>query len=35
MPPFLLGFLALALVNSAGFVPDELATLLTRVSKVL
>ena len=34
VPPFLLGFLALALVNSAGFVPDELATLLTRASQV-
>jgi uncharacterized membrane protein YadS len=33
VPPFLLGFLALALFNSAGFIPDELATLLTRVSQ--
>ena len=35
VPPFLLGFLALALVNSAGFIGDELATFLTRVSQVL
>ena len=35
VPPFLLGFLALALVNSAGFIPDDLATLLTRISQVL
>ncbi len=35
VPPFLLGFLALALVNSAGFIPDALATSLTRVSQVL
>ena len=35
VPPFLLGFLALALVNSAGLIPDELATFLTRVSQVL
>jgi uncharacterized integral membrane protein (TIGR00698 family) len=35
VPPFLLGFLALALVNSAGFIPDGLATMLTRVSQVL
>jgi uncharacterized integral membrane protein (TIGR00698 family) len=35
VPPFLLGFLALALVNSAGFVPETLATALTRVSQVL
>lgn len=35
VPPFLLGFLALALINSAGFIPDALATSLTRVSQVL
>jgi len=35
VPPFLLGFLALALVNSAGFIPDGLAAMLTRVSQVL
>jgi uncharacterized integral membrane protein (TIGR00698 family) len=35
VPPFLIGFLALALVNSAGYIPEELATLLTRVSQVL
>ena len=35
VPPFLLGFLALALVNSAGFIPDGWATSLTRVSQVL
>lgn len=35
VPPFLLGFLALAFVNSAGFIPDALATSLTRVSQVL
>ena len=34
VPPFLLGFLALALVNSAGLIPDELADLLTRISQV-
>jgi uncharacterized integral membrane protein (TIGR00698 family) len=34
VPPFLLGFLGLALVNSAGFIPDDLATLLTRISQV-
>ena len=33
VPPFLLGFLALALVNSAGFIADELADVLTRVSQ--
>ena len=35
VPPFLIGFLALALLNSAGLIPDELATFLTRVSQVL
>jgi uncharacterized integral membrane protein (TIGR00698 family) len=35
VPPFLLGFLALALVNSAGFIPDDVATVFTRVSQVL
>jgi uncharacterized integral membrane protein (TIGR00698 family) len=35
VPPFLLGFLALALVNSAGFIPVDLAELLTRISQVL
>ena len=35
VPPFLLGFLALALLNSAGFIPDALATSLTRISQVL
>jgi uncharacterized integral membrane protein (TIGR00698 family) len=35
VPPFLLGFLALALVNSAGLVPDDVATLFTRISQVL
>ena len=32
--PLLTGFLALALVNSAGFIPDDVATLLTRASQV-
>lgn len=35
VPPFLLGFLALALLNSAGLIPAELADLLTRVSQAL
>lgn len=35
VPTFLIGFLALALLNSAGFIPADLATLLTRVSQVL
>ena len=35
VPPFLLGFLALALVNSAGFIPDDVATLFTAASQVL
>lgn len=35
IPPFLLGFLALALVNSFGFVPEPVADVLTRVSAVL
>ncbi len=35
VPAFLIGFLALALVNSAGLIADELATFLTRVSQVL
>ena len=35
VPTFLIGFLALALLNSAGFIPIDLATLLTRVSQVL
>jgi uncharacterized integral membrane protein (TIGR00698 family) len=34
VPTFLLGFLALALVNSIGLIPDELATTLTRISQV-
>ncbi len=34
VPPFLLGFLALALVNSAGLIPHELADILTRISQV-
>ena len=34
VPPFLLGFLALALVNSVGLIPDELTDVLTRVSQV-
>lgn len=34
VPTFLLGFLALALVNSIGLIPDELATTLTRLSQV-
>ena len=34
VPPFLLGFLALALVNSAGFIPDELADALVQLSQV-
>jgi uncharacterized integral membrane protein (TIGR00698 family) len=35
VPPFLLGFLALALVNSAGLIPPELVTLFSRASAVL
>ncbi|MEX1294737.1 MAG: putative sulfate exporter family transporter [Candidatus Limnocylindrales bacterium] len=35
VPTFLIGFLALALVNSAGLIPDDLATLLTSASQVL
>ena len=35
VPPFLLGFLALALINSAGLIPDDVATVFTRVSQVL
>ena len=35
VPPFLLGFLALALVNSAGLIPPQLVTLFTRASAVL
>jgi uncharacterized integral membrane protein (TIGR00698 family) len=35
VPPFLVGFLALALVNSAGFIPAELADVLTSLSQVL
>jgi uncharacterized integral membrane protein (TIGR00698 family) len=35
VPPFLLGFLALALVNSAGLISGELADGLVRVSQVL
>ena len=35
VPPFLIGFLALALINSAGFIADDLVTLLTRISQVL
>jgi uncharacterized integral membrane protein (TIGR00698 family) len=35
VPPFLVGFLALALVNSAGLVADDVATFLTRISQVL
>ncbi len=34
VPPFLLGFLALALVNSVGLIPDGVATAFTRVSQV-
>ncbi len=34
VPPFLLGFLALALVNSAGFIPEEVADALVRISGV-
>ena len=34
VPPFLLGFLALALVNSAGFIPEALVDVLTRISQV-
>ena len=34
VPPFLLGFLALALINSAGLIPDGVATLFTRTSQV-
>jgi uncharacterized integral membrane protein (TIGR00698 family) len=34
VPPFLLGFLALALVNSAGLIPETLVDVLTRVSQV-
>ena len=35
VPTFLLGFLALALINSAGLIGDDLTTLLTRISQVL
>jgi uncharacterized integral membrane protein (TIGR00698 family) len=35
VPPFLLGFLALAVANSVGLVPDALADALTQVSQVL
>ena len=35
VPAFLIGFLALALLNSAGLIADELATQLTRISQVL
>jgi uncharacterized integral membrane protein (TIGR00698 family) len=35
VPPFLLGFLALALVNSLGLVPEPVADGLTRASQVL
>ena len=34
IPPFLLGFLLLALVNSAGLIPDELADAFVRLSGV-
>ncbi len=35
VPPFLLGFLALALLNSAGLIPDDLADLFAGLSQVL
>jgi len=35
VPPFLLGFLGMALLNSAGLIPDDLADLFVRVSQVL
>lgn len=35
VPPFLLGFLALALANSAGLVPAQLSDILTQASQVL
>jgi uncharacterized integral membrane protein (TIGR00698 family) len=34
VPPFLLGFLALALVNSAGLIPDDVADTLVQLSQV-
>lgn len=34
LPPFLLGFLALALLNSAGFVPAEVADAFVAISQV-
>ncbi len=34
LPPFLLGFLAMALVNSAGFIPDEVADRFVQLSQV-
>ena len=34
VPPFLLGFLAMALLNSAGLIPADLADLFVRISQV-
>jgi uncharacterized integral membrane protein (TIGR00698 family) len=34
IPPFLLGFLALALVNSAGLIPDDVADAMVQLSQV-
>ncbi len=34
VPPFLFGFLAMALLNSAGLIPGDLADLFVRLSQV-
>jgi uncharacterized integral membrane protein (TIGR00698 family) len=34
VPPFLLGFLALALINSAGLIPNEVADTMVQLSQV-
>jgi uncharacterized integral membrane protein (TIGR00698 family) len=35
VPPFLFGFLAMALLNSAGFIPEDLADTFVRLSQIL